>query len=75
MKQLLLSAAAFLSVLQVSASDVRLIVQRVGEPTSVGTTFRVYAQVSDLDQHVHVVYGDQNHPLHIESTAPFYQNP
>jgi hypothetical protein len=74
MKQLLLSAAAFISMLQASASDVRLIVQRMGEPTSVGTTYRVYAQVSDVEQHVHVVYGDQNHPLNIQSTAPFYQN-
>ncbi|MFM7730998.1 MAG: T9SS type A sorting domain-containing protein [Flavobacteriales bacterium] len=74
MKQILLSAAAFVAMLQASANDVQLIVQRMGEPSSVGTTYRVYAQVSDANHHVHVVYGDQQHPLNIQSTAPFYQN-
>ena len=58
------------------ASDVRLIVEKVNNQGLVpGDTYRVWAQMASPDHSLHIVWGDVENPLSIESTAPFYQHP
>jgi len=73
-KALLLFTAISLAVVMHSA-DVKLVVQKVDNGGVVaGSTFRVYAQMPTTEHSLHIVYGDEAHPLKVESTAPFYQN-
>ena len=59
---------------QLFAATPQLIVQKVNNQGAVpGNTYRVYAQVEE-GQSIHAVWGDTQHPIIIESTAPFYQN-
>jgi hypothetical protein len=40
-----------------------------------GRTYRVYAVLEKDSDQVYMIFGDEQHPLFIRSTAPFYQNP
>lgn len=76
MKSIYTLAFSVLTFLQVSASDVQLIVQKVENSGLVpGNTYRVYAHMPSSDYSLHAVWGDTQNPLMIESTAPFYQHP
>ncbi len=71
---LLLSALAIMSF--ANATDAQLIVQQVPNQNTVpGSTYRLFAQMPDAAHSLHIVFGDAQNPLHIESTAPFYQHP
>src|SRR5690349_13351504 len=75
MKRALTYLSACLFAVSAQASDVKLVVQKVDNGGIVpGNTYRVYAQMPDASHSLHIVYGDQANPLHIESTAPFYQH-
>lgn len=70
-----LLAAGALSI-GAMASDVRLIVEQVNNHGAVpGNTYRVWAQLASPSHSLHIVWGDVENPLTIESTAPFYQHP
>jgi hypothetical protein len=57
------------------ATDVKLVVEKVNNQGVVpGNTYRVYAQLPEPNYSLHMVYGDAEHPLTIQSAAPFYQN-
>jgi len=59
-----------------SASEPRLVVQKVENNGLVsGNTYRLFAQMPSADYSLHIVFGDLDHPMQIESTAPFYQHP
>ena len=77
MKKNLLIAAAFAANSLAQASDARLVVQEVNHQglTTLGHTYRVYAQLPSPQHSLQVVYGDAAHPLRIESSAPFFQSP
>lgn len=75
MKKLLtlLIASSLVSLAQ--ANDVQLIVQKVNNNGAVaGDTYRVFAQMPEVTHSLHIVFGDMQNPLTIESTAPFYQH-
>lgn len=75
MKSILLSGLAIAASLQIAANNPQFIVEKVSNNGVVGgNTYRVYIQLQDDGQTVHAVWGDLEHPLMIESTAPFYQN-
>lgn len=38
-----------------------------------GNTFQVYVELVNDSDHVHIIMGDENSPLYINSTKPFYQ--
>jgi hypothetical protein len=58
-----------------SASDVSLIVEKLDNQGLVpGSTYRLYAQLPDVQYSLHMVWGTEEHPLNIQSSAPFYQN-
>lgn len=60
----------------VMAAEPQLIVQKVDNQGLVqGNTYRLYAQLPSAQHSLHIVFGDLDHPMHIESTAPFYQHP
>ncbi|MCC6599974.1 MAG: T9SS type A sorting domain-containing protein [Crocinitomicaceae bacterium] len=66
------SAFCFLSL---SATDPQLIVQRLdNQGNAPGTTYRVYAQLGTGGHSLHAIWGDEAHPLIIQSTSPFYNN-
>lgn len=75
MKQLLLTA---LSLAVVSASFgqfKKLIVEEVDNGGQVpGKTYRIYAELTHSEDHVHAVYGDVENPMQIKSTKNFYQH-
>jgi hypothetical protein len=65
-----------LATLSLSAQEVQLVTTQVDNGGLVpGTTYRVYAQVPSADYSVHAVYGWDENPIVIQSTAPFYQHP
>lgn len=69
---LLISVLAMSFVMQ--ATDVQLIVERMNNGGVVaGSTYRVYAQMPSDQHSLHIVFGDQAHPLSITTTAPFFQ--
>ncbi len=39
-----------------------------------GKTYRFYAQFQNENDHVHIVFGEDNYEMYIKSTKPFYQN-
>jgi hypothetical protein len=76
MKKNFLIAAALLAASSMQASDVRLVVQEINNSGAVtGRTYRVYAALPSSQHSLQVVYGDDAHPLRIESSAPFFQSP
>ncbi len=57
------------------ATNAQLVVEQVNNNNAVtGNTYRVYAQMPDAQHSLHIVYGDMENPLLIETTAPLYQN-
>jgi hypothetical protein len=76
MKSIFTLALSVFTFAHVAAADVQLIVQKVENGGLVpGNTYRLYAQLPGDDYSLHAVWGDTQHPLMIESTAPFYQHP
>lgn len=76
MKKILSLLAAGVLSIGAMASDVRLIVEQVNNHGAVpGNTYRVWAQLASPSHSLHIVWGDVENPLTIESTAPFYQHP
>ncbi|MDZ4824371.1 MAG: hypothetical protein SH856_13010 [Flavobacteriales bacterium] len=76
MKNLILAtfflASAFLSHSQFK----QLVVKQVDNGGVVpGKTYRVYVELMNDKNDLRTVYGDTLHPMIIESTKPFYQNP
>lgn len=75
MKQLILTAIAAIIATAASAQFKRLIVEEVDNGGAVpGRTFRIYAELSHPEDHLHAVYGDAEVPMVISSTKPFYQH-
>lgn len=75
MKSLYLIGAALGLSWQVAANDVRLVVEKVNNGGQVaGNTYRVWAELASTEQSLHIVWGEETHPLIIESTAPFFQH-
>ncbi len=69
-----LVTACFISAAAIASSP-ELIVEKVpnGDFTQ-GNTYRLYAHVPSNDWSLHAIWGDQQHPLKIESTTPFFQH-
>ncbi|MCB0761580.1 MAG: hypothetical protein KDC12_08665, partial [Flavobacteriales bacterium] len=58
-----------------SAQFVQLVVEEVNNNGAVpGRTYRIYAVVKNADDHIHAVFGEDGHPLKVESTQPFFQS-
>ena len=75
MKKALLLLAVAVSV-QAIAQDVQLVVESVNNEGLVpGSTYKVYAELPSADHSLHAVFGADDHPITIESTAAFYQHP
>jgi len=75
MKKVLLLCSAFAFGLTMNATDVRLIVERVKDNGAApGNTYRIYAQMPTAEHSMHIIFGDDAHPLTITSTEPFYQH-
>lgn len=75
MKKFLLPAFYLFISQTIFASTPELIVRRIENNGTVpGNTYRLYVNLPS-DYSLHIVYGDSNSPLQIESTAPFYQHP
>lgn len=75
MKKTLFFFAAALMSATIWATNAQLVVEQVNNNGAVsGNTYRVYAQMPDAQHSLHIVYGDMENPLMIETTAPFYQN-
>jgi hypothetical protein len=73
-KSLLLLAAV--AAFQASAQDVQLVVESVDNQDLVpGHTYKVYAEMPSADYSLHAVFGNEEHPISIHSTAEFYQHP
>lgn len=76
MKKAILLFATCMFIANIYASDIRLVVQKVDNHGLVpGNTYRVYAEIPEEGASLHIVYGDQQHPLQIQSTEAFYQHP
>ncbi|MFT4679795.1 MAG: hypothetical protein ACI84C_000954 [Flavobacteriales bacterium] len=52
----------------------RLVVKEVPNEGVDGKTYRVYAEVKGAEDHIHAVFGQEGHPLKVESTKPFFQS-
>ena len=75
MKKTLFFLAAALMSATTWANNAQLVVEQVNNNGAVsGNTYRVYAQMPDAQHSLHIVYGDMENPLLIETTAPLYQN-
>lgn len=70
----LMLAGAFMSC-AVMAQYKGVVVEKVDNKGAVeGTTYRIYIELVNEKDQVHVVFGDAEHPMSIESTKPFYQS-
>ncbi len=75
MKKLLFILAAFVSSTMSFAQVKGVVVEEVDNAGAVaGRTYRIYIELTNDSDAVHMVYGDANHPLEIKSTKPFYQS-
>lgn len=73
-KSLLLSLC-LLTAITTNAQQAQLIVEKVDNGGIVtGQTYRIWAAMSNPDYSLHLVWGDQQDPLFISSTAPFFQH-
>ncbi len=53
----------------------KLVVKEVPNNGAVpGKTYRIYAKVKSTEDHIHAVFGQEGHPLKVESTKPFFQS-
>lgn len=52
----------------------RLVVKEIPNKGVPGKTYRIYAEVKGAEDHVHAVFGQEGHPLKVESTEEFYQS-
>ncbi len=76
MKKLSVIICALALSLASYATDVQLVVEKVDNHGLVeGNTYRVYAAMPNPAQSLHIVFGDMEHPLSIQCTAPLYQHP
>lgn len=68
---------SFLFISQLAtATEPKLVVQKIENNGIVaGNTYRLFAQLPSSDHSLHIVFGDLEHPMQIESTTPFYQHP
>lgn len=75
MKSLIFSSVFMAFSAAASASTPQAIVSKIQNDGLVsGNTYRVYIQLEDVNSSLHAVWGDVEHPITIESTAPFFQN-
>ena len=75
MKQLVIAAILVSTALASSAQFKRIVVEEVDNGGAVpGQTYRVYAELSHPEDHVHAVYGDKTDALIIECTKPIFQH-
>jgi hypothetical protein len=64
-----------LSGLLSSAQFKNIIVEEVNNEGSVsGRTYRIYVEMTSLNDQLDIVFGDSTNPLEIKSTKPFYQS-
>jgi Secretion system C-terminal sorting domain len=76
MKKIMTIFLAHVIALCSLANEAQLLVQRVDNSNAVqGSTYRLYAQMPSAQHSLHVVFGNAQHPLSIQSTDPFYQHP
>lgn len=74
MKQLVVALMLICTAFAAKADDPTLIVERVETAFTGGTTYRVYIQLTEEDQTVHAVFGDQTTPIEITSTEALFQH-
>ncbi|MDZ4751031.1 MAG: hypothetical protein SGI87_05400 [Flavobacteriales bacterium] len=71
----LLTLALLASTLTSFAQYKGVIVEKVDNGGVVaGNTYRIYIELANEKDQVHVVYGDAEHPMSIESSKSFYQS-
>lgn len=76
MKKLVIAAILVSTALATSAQFKRVVVEEVDNGGAVpGKTYRVYAELSHPEDHIHAVYGDKENSFSIACTAPIYQHP
>jgi hypothetical protein len=76
MRRIFTIAAGILLNTSVFATEPQLLVQQLNNQGAVtGTTYRLYAQLPNDGQSVHLVFGDAANPLHVNSSTNFYQHP
>lgn len=76
MRNFLVVFLSMSSTLFATAGEPKLIVQQVNNSDfQQGSTYRLYAEMPSIEWSLHAVWGDQNHPLYIQSTTPFFQHP
>lgn len=75
MKQLFVAACGVLLALSGSSQFKELVFEKMDNKELVpGTTWRVYAQMESVNDHVHAVYASAGKPLSLTTTTTFYQH-
>lgn len=71
----LIFVAMMLSAIIANAQFRNIVVEEVENEGKVpGKTYRIYAELTSVNDQVLVVFGDSLHPLEIQSTKPFFQS-
>jgi len=74
MKKIVVLFAACIASLAAFSQVKGVVVEEVDNAGAVaGRTYRIYIELTNDSDAVHMIYGDANHPLEIKSTKPFYQ--
>lgn len=74
MKKYLLSLSICFLAVVAHAQVKGVVVEEVDNAGAVaGRTYRIYIEMTNDSDAVHMIYGDANHALEIKSTKPFYQ--
>lgn len=75
MKQLLIACCAMLCGFSGLAQFDKIVVEEIDNKGLVpGKTWRVYALMTNPNDHVHAVYAKAGHPLSLRTTTSFYQH-
>lgn len=76
MKYLFSAFTWLIAVASTAQQQASLVVEIVNNGGLVqGSTYRLWAKLSESDLTLHSVWGDEANPLSITSTSPFYQHP
>ena len=75
MKQLIIATCSVLLALSGVAQFKELVFEKIDNKGLVpGTTWRIYAGMESVNDHVHAVYATAGKPLSIKTTTSFYQH-
>lgn len=75
MKRLFIAACGILLAISGTAQFKELVFEKIDNKGLVpGTTWRIYAQMESINDHVHAVYATAGKPLSIKTTTSFYQH-